>query len=219
MFGHFKLYHAAVIVAFVGAWIPTILGIIDYLKLYGYVVPEILIHLGIVFICLAFTQRIIKESCIRLTLRALGFRATDLRFYGFAIVITAIVWVADLWFQTNILMVDVNAKGQDLERDLVRQGLVGSSFAICLLAPISEEILFRGIILKSLLSALKPFWVILISSLLFSFIHFSPADALTLFIAAVIYGLLTLKSKSILPALISHSANNTLTLCYLLTYR
>ena len=48
--------------------------------------------------------------------------------------------------------------------------------AIGLLAPLAEEVVFRGAVLRSLLAQMKPWTAIAISALLFSIVHMNPAQ-------------------------------------------
>ena len=61
--------------------------------------------------------------------------------------------------------------------------------AVGLLAPLVEEIVFRGAILKSLLSAFRSHWAaIVVSSLLFAFVHGNPAQMPHAFLVGIQIG-------------------------------
>lgn len=88
-----------------------------------------------------------------------------------------------------------------------------------ILAPIYEEMIFRGIILALLLNHYKPFKAILISSLLFGLFHFRNVIYLGLefslfyqmfytFGLGLLFGWITIKTKSIWSAVILHYINN-----------
>lgn len=79
------------------------------------------------------------------------------------------------------------------------------------LTPVVEELIFRGAVLKGL-SSLKPWAQILISGALFALFHKNPAQTVYPFISGCIFSLITLKSGSIIPAVIMHVLNNILVL-------
>jgi len=90
--------------------------------------------------------------------------------------------------------------------------------AIALAPALFEEILFRGIVLPSLLRGWGPFGAITISALLFGIIHL---DFITpgatfyrvpfAFVIGVGLGLLRIRSGSLLPPFLAHALLNTIT--------
>ncbi len=83
--------------------------------------------------------------------------------------------------------------------------------AIGLLAPFSEELVFRGAILKSLLSSsrLSAWGAIAISALLFALIHLNPAQMPHAFIIGLLLGWMYWRTGSILPGVAYHWINNS----------
>lgn len=79
---------------------------------------------------------------------------------------------------------------------------------ICILGPICEEIIFRGIILKSL-ERFGKMSAILISSILFALFHMNLVQLPGPFLIGLILGYITVESKSIYPAILIHILNNT----------
>ena len=74
-------------------------------------------------------------------------------------------------------------------------------FVICLFAPLVEEIVFRGAILRVLLTRFSNHWAsIIISALLFAVVHMNPAQMPHAFIIG---------TGSIVPGVIIHFVNNT----------
>lgn len=127
------------------------------------------------------------------------------------------VWVADFWLQQFFFLENGKDDALALQIEIKNFGSINVVLAICILAPIAEETLFRGILLKGLLDKISPLASILISSFIFAGIHFSINDFLTLFIVATGYALLTHKSQSIWPAIFGHFLNNSVTVYYLST--
>ena len=86
----------------------------------------------------------------------------------------------------------------------------GGYFVIALLAPIVEEVVFRGAILRTLLSSMQSKWgAICFTAALFALIHANPAQMPHAFLMGWLMGWLYMRTGSILPAVVFHWANNT----------
>lgn len=96
------------------------------------------------------------------------------------------------------------------EFDMILQNRWGY-LAIGLLAPLSEEIVFRGAILRNLLNSSRiPVWgAIAISALMFSLIHMNPAQMPHAFVIGLLLGWMYWRTGSILPGMAYHWANNS----------
>lgn len=83
--------------------------------------------------------------------------------------------------------------------------------AIGLLAPVSEEIVFRGAILRNLLSSPRlPVWAaIALSAFFFALIHMNPAQMPHAFVIGLLLGWMYWRTGSILPGVAYHWANNS----------
>lgn len=81
---------------------------------------------------------------------------------------------------------------------------------IGLLAPLSEEIVFRGAILRALLSRFSPVVAIIISALFFMLIHMNPAQMPHAFLIGLLLGWMYWRTGSILPGVAYHWANNSI---------
>lgn len=79
--------------------------------------------------------------------------------------------------------------------------------SIVCLAPIGEELLFRGIILDGFLHRYSPFKAIFFSTLFFSALHFGPQIASAIFLG-LITGYLFYYTKSVWPGIVLHGLNN-----------
>lgn len=83
--------------------------------------------------------------------------------------------------------------------------------SICIIGPICEELIFRGGITRDLLKQYNPTKAIVISSLIFSIVHFNPAQMLPAFVVGVILALIYYWSKSVIPGMIIHIMFNSFT--------
>ena len=99
--------------------------------------------------------------------------------------------------------------GEVPETDLIKNINVGTFFSICILAPIVEELFFRGVVERILLKLKTSPWVgIIASAMLFTMMHEFPYQAISAFIGGVIYGWVYYKTKSIYLTFSMHAVNN-----------
>lgn len=83
-------------------------------------------------------------------------------------------------------------------------------FVIGLLAPLVEELVFRGAILRSLLKWNQNHWLcICISAALFAIVHFNPAQMPHAFLVGWLLGWLYYRTGSIVPGVAVHWVNNS----------
>ena len=84
-----------------------------------------------------------------------------------------------------------------------------SSFLLtAIFAPIFEEWLCRGMVLRGLLTKMKPGWAIVISALFFAVIHMNPWQALNAFIIGVVMGYVYYKTGCLWLTMLIHFVNN-----------
>lgn len=87
--------------------------------------------------------------------------------------------------------------------------IVSGVLSIAIIAPIVEELLFRGAIMGHLLKqGRSPRTAILVSALVFGLIHLNPAQILFAFCMGCVFGWITWRTRSLLPAIIGHILNN-----------
>jgi len=80
-----------------------------------------------------------------------------------------------------------------------------------ILAPILEEILFRGIIMKGMINNnVKPVTAIIVSAFIFGAVHFNPWQFAGAFLLGLVLGLVYYKTKSLLMSILLHAFNNLL---------
>ena len=97
----------------------------------------------------------------------------------------------------------------ETEFDLIMKNRLGY-FVIGLLAPLAEEMVFRGAILRALLRWNSRHWVgIAISALLFALIHMNPAQMPHAFLIGLLLGWMYWRTDSIVPGVVYHWVNNT----------
>jgi membrane protease YdiL (CAAX protease family) len=95
----------------------------------------------------------------------------------------------------------------DFKHNLIGVSSLGATFNSVLLTPISEEILFRGVLLVVLLKYMKPFWAISITAILFGLIHLSTVWIFPL-VGGILLTITVYKTRSLIPAVIAHALWN-----------
>lgn len=102
------------------------------------------------------------------------------------------------------------------------EGLVntpGGYLALGIIAPLAEEVVFRGAILRSLLEKYsRPWTAIAISALLFALIHLNPAQMPHAFLVGLLLGWMYWRTGSIIPGVLLHVVNNTVSYIMLRLY-
>jgi len=100
----------------------------------------------------------------------------------------------------------------DLSGIMQPDSLLGYVFlflAVVIVAPIGEEIVFRGFLQKFLEEHWKDITrAVLVTSLFFAMIHFNPFWTIQIYILGVLLGFLSWKTKSVIPSIMLHSINN-----------
>lgn len=84
--------------------------------------------------------------------------------------------------------------------------------AVDILAPLAEEIVFRGAILRTLLDMMskKNHWVaIMISAAIFGVVHGNMAQFVNALLMGLILGWMYYRTKSLVPGILLHWVNNT----------
>ena len=100
----------------------------------------------------------------------------------------------------------------DLVMEVMKQMTGGPFWAsflgVAIFAPIFEEWLCRGMVLRGLLTKMKPVWAIVISALFFAVIHANPWQALNAFLIGLVMGYVYYKTGSLILTMIIHFVNN-----------
>ena len=116
-------------------------------------------------------------------------------------------WNMQLTNKSSVL-----AQFYDMLMEVMKQltgGPFWSSFlVVAIFAPIFEEWMCRGMVLRGLLTKMKPVWAIVISALFFAVIHANPWQALNAFLIGMVMGYVYYKTGSLILTMIIHFVNN-----------
>lgn len=131
--------------------------------------------------------------------------------YLAAMVIAGLYW----WFDHALL---VWVWQQDPQANIAAWQAANSHYhwlsvllASVVLAPLFEELLFRGLLLKALSQRFNFYLAAGVTALVFALIHGSWPAFVSLFLVGWIYAWLTHRSGSVLPAILGHTTHNLIT--------
>jgi len=106
---------------------------------------------------------------------------------------------------------------QKVFEDLFVKGqLLPRSFLLVLVAPATEELLFRGIILRGLLSRHRPAAAVTLTALLFAALHMNPWQFLSALFLGIIFSWFYLRTGSVALCVLAHAIANGLALLFTL---
>ena len=103
----------------------------------------------------------------------------------------------------------VSATMPDFSPPLGTTEIIMHLIAISVVPAIFEELLFRGVVMQSLRRFGDPF-ALVVSSLLFAMLHRNLLQGPNAFVTGLVLGYFTLRSGSLIPAIIMHFVNNLL---------
>jgi uncharacterized protein len=83
-------------------------------------------------------------------------------------------------------------------------------FLIAVVAPVAEELFFRGMLYPVLRRRWGPTWAILINAVLFALMHFLPILLPALFWIGLVFAWVRERSGSVIPSIVLHAVQNGL---------
>ena len=136
---------------------------------------------------------------------------------GFPCAVLAAVGTVAMSFWADGISTLLPAMPEGIKK--VLESMVSGNFlvnflCVSIFAPVFEEWLCRGMVLRGLLNHdVKPVWAIVISALFFAAIHLNPWQAVPAFLLGCLFGLVYYKTGSLKLTMLMHFTNNTLALC------
>lgn len=102
---------------------------------------------------------------------------------------------------------------EEVLKSLTNGNLLINFLCVSIFAPIFEEWLCRGMVLRGLLNNnMKPVWAIVISAIFFAVIHANPWQAIPAFFLGVLFAYVYYKTGSLKLTMLMHFTNNTFAL-------
>ncbi len=171
-----------------------------------------LFHLTCIVVFLGFSRYLPENDRIPLSSAALSwFAATGVAVYAFLAVLPVLYGGTLVWIQLLELVgitpehQDVVETFRDADSPLVIGGMI---FLVVVLAPISEEIIFRGCLYRFLKSYLPVWGSIAISSILFSLMHQNSMGLLTLALLGALLCVVYERTGSLKVPILLHAVFN-----------
>ena len=136
-------------------------------------------------------------------LPALGFRSANWKYAVFGALGTLALSVA-------VSQIGIEPKGMKQVMDVVRgpRQLVLSLLLLAVLAPLVEELVFRGLLYGWVAGRWGSLPALVVSSLAFAAAHFEPAHIVLVLPLGLLFGWLRRRTDSLLPSLCAHIFNN-----------
>lgn len=128
----------------------------------------------------------------------LGFLANSLA----ALLVELSPWMAESAEAYTERISELLLDATGVERVL---GIIG----VCVAAPLCEEALFRGTILQEERKVESVATAVVVNGVLFSAFHLNPVSGLGLAILGAFFAHITIRSGSLIPAIIAHAVVNT----------
>lgn len=114
------------------------------------------------------------------------------------------------WFPLEDILVD--------EFDGLTHTLLGA-FTISILAPVLEEVMFRGAIQGYMMRRFNNPWVaILAAALVFGVFHLNPVQVVYATLLGIVFGWIYYRTRSLLSVIVGHVLNNTLATVFMLFF-
>lgn len=91
-------------------------------------------------------------------------------------------------------------------------GIYGAILKVVIMAPVIEELIFRGVIMHGLMRNYSGFTAVFVSALMFALFHLNPWQFPATFILGLVLGILMVRTRNIFLCILGHAINNGLVL-------
>jgi membrane protease YdiL (CAAX protease family) len=137
----------------------------------------------------------------RAALPALGLRSANWKYVVFGPLATLALSVA-------VSQLGIEPQGMKQVIEFVPRQVVPSLLLLAVLAPLVEELVFRGLIYGWVAGRWGTMAAFIVSSLAFAAAHFEPAHIVLVLPLGLLFGWMRRRTDSLLPSLVSHIVNN-----------
>ncbi len=143
----------------------------------------------------------------KLPVADVGIRRAAPRYYAAAALCGSSLWLISL---VLVSLINPPDNTGDLQNFISQPPLWFALMSASALGPLGEELVFRGVLARSLVKPLGRVLAIAISAVLFSVYHLSLAQAVPTLVIGLALALVAIESGSIWPGLVLHALNNTI---------
>ena len=145
--------------------------------------------------------------------RTEGVAIVGLRWPQARYVLAAVLVGIAAWYVNLVIVSLLEPPGSDSKtlKQIVEQSpLVTTVLVVGVLPAVVEELVFRGVLARSLATRYSPAIGIGISAVLFGLYHIVPAQMVSTFFLGLALAFITLRARSVVPAMIVHFLNNSI---------
>lgn len=147
-------------------------------------------------------RELVHENCS-------SWQATLAVFFGPILLLSpGLLLLGGLLQQLVVLLFPMSQSQIEGSHRFLTSGL-GAVVLVCLIAPIVEEMLFRGVILRGFLRQYPPGVAIVHSSAVFGMAHLNVYQFMLAFLLGLLLGKLYERTRSLLPGMLVHGFYNT----------
>ena len=122
-----------------------------------------------------------------------------------------VLWGVVLLVVSSVVLEPLLALFPERYLEMLNQAIGTGGWAILttvIVAPVLEEVLFRGMILGSLRESGNTVRAVVLSSLIFGIIHIIPQQVVNAFVVGLILGLVYVRTGSLFAVILIHALNN-----------
>ena len=155
-------------------------------------------------------------SGIAMIWHLIHFKYVKFNWKSFGEVPSKTIWLSIPFIVAGMVFINLCSEFLNLP-DMMQDTFRGMSrnvfgiLSITIMAPLVEELLFRGAIQGHLLrKGMKPLHTILIASAIFGIVHMNPIQIPFAFAIGMIFGWLYYRTGSVVPGIIGHFINNSI---------
>ncbi len=206
--------HLVVLYMFIQSIVDFPLALIDYYHDSEYLynpIKKIVLGVGSTLFILIYGFRKSKAPL---------FTVFPVKFFNPLVIIPIITF---FWAAHNLLEIPINLLDKYLPpppwfNEMFNRifegdyGWFGAFMKVAVIAPIVEELIFRGLILQGFRRNYNAFIAVFMSALLFALFHLNPWQFPATFVLGLLLGLIVVRTNSIILSIIGHSINNILVL-------
>jgi membrane protease YdiL (CAAX protease family) len=192
---------------------PAIAAVIVLETLAAYLVIPWLVTTELVLLVGQAVLAIVPIAAVLVLHRARPFAALGLRGARPRFLVAAVLIGATAWY-VNIRLVSLFPLPEHHARVLAelvdRPSLLHALTLFALVPALCEEILFRGVLARSLGRALPIAFAAVASAAVFAAYHLSVVQALPTLTLGTVLAVLAIRADSVLPTIVAHALNNVL---------
>lgn len=206
--------HLIILYIFIQTVVDFPLAMIDYFKDTEYLyhpIKKIVLGVGSTLFILIYG---FKKS------KAPLFEVFPVRFFNplLLIFITTLLWATHNLLEIPSALLDKYLPAPSWFWEIFNKifegdfGWWGAFLKVAVIAPVVEELIFRGLILQGFRKNYNGFTAVVMSALLFALFHLNPWQFPATFVLGLLLGWIMLRTNSIVLAILGHSINNFLVL-------